>query len=843
MGEIVGRKVETQVIQRELVPGRLVALVGPSGMGKTTLARSCQMERTGRFVECRNLTPADVARELAGLSEATEDEAWFVAAEALAELDVIVFDDIGREFGALDTFRAHWPGAVLTTSQHVVEGKNVSIVPLEAFDVPSLERIKESDAFALFMKTARSVDARFDVDADDIAAIHTIAVRFGGYPLGLALAARRAATVTPRGVLEYLGETDALSDRSRPERHQTVDRAISMSWQSLSTAQMARMYAMSLFQRPVGVDVIAELVAEPLAETLGGIEVLVQEAFVSRARFPVPRELFAHHAVANYAGEGNQSAHAIRTRAMDLAVALAQELPPGFSDDSVFGEGPSLWQWAVTQTELDALEAEEIDALLAAYARWARFTTPSGVDGFAEYLAVLEEKGGSNAWLQRARVGDLGWESAVEAFERSFSLADDAEQRLHTLVAASDVMSALGNFELARAYYVRAEDEGIDHPMLDFVRAKLSPDRRDTALYQRLSEQIESLDQVDLNYLTLCLKAMSFAPVERAPEAGERAIAVARELRSRIWLAKTQLVYVECLGVCGVEFEKSFEYMEEAAQVLTDIDPDRLDQAAPLRAAMYLGAGRAGEAGDLLKDVIARQARPSPTTYRLLRLAEWVDPNCEASTTNVPDAPYITRFATNAYALARFGQLFEAGQADTSSEIIRSSEERLVPFLETLKALIELQGGHEITPEVIQLRIDLRKLLEPPRGSEIGAIALAGFLAARDLPALHRMKLLEACENEVVIASDYSAVRVSGEWVAIASDTSRRLLQALVESEDPLDYDPLAELLYPDETLSWDALQNRVSVAVSRLRRVGLKPYVVKAPDGFVLKGDIRVEG
>jgi hypothetical protein len=93
------------------------------------------------------------------------------------------------------------------------------------------------------------------------------------------------------------------------------------------------------------------------------------------------------------------------------------------------------------------------------------------------------------------------------------------------------------------------------------------------------------------------------------------------------------------------------------------------------------------------------------------------------------------------------------------------------------------------------------------------------------------------------VLNDFSAYCIRGTWFILTKHAvGMALLRALVESEQPLDYHVMGEHLYPGEIVLEDALINRINVHISKLRAEGLKPFLVKKKEGFVLEATVYLE-
>lgn len=75
----------------------------------------------------------------------------------------------------------------------------------------------------------------------------------------------------------------------------------------------------------------------------------------------------------------------------------------------------------------------------------------------------------------------------------------------------------------------------------------------------------------------------------------------------------------------------------------------------------------------------------------------------------------------------------------------------------------------------------------------------------------------------------------------------RRLLLALATAHrarpgEPLPWPALVAAGWPDERILPRAARNRIHVALSRLRRLGLGPWLVHVPDGWMLSPTLDIE-
>lgn len=97
----------------------------------------------------------------------------------------------------------------------------------------------------------------------------------------------------------------------------------------------------------------------------------------------------------------------------------------------------------------------------------------------------------------------------------------------------------------------------------------------------------------------------------------------------------------------------------------------------------------------------------------------------------------------------------------------------------------------------------------------------------------------------VRVAADASVVEVDGERVELGTRKALRgVLRALVEAHggDPLPWDALLAAGWSDERVGAEAGMQRVRVAVSTLRKLGLALVIETVEGGYRLRPDVRVE-
>jgi predicted ATPase/DNA-binding SARP family transcriptional activator len=301
---LIGREALIADAVDEVQPGRVVSLVGPGGVGKTSVARHVAARSVERFVDGAlfvelagvhdpGMVPTAVAvalgarvegdrAELADVVQLVRDRSLLVCldnaehlVDAVAELAGALADDAGI--------------AVLVTSQEVL-----AIASEVVIDVPSLA---PAEAMELFVACARAADRSFAVEAGDAAVVEEICRRLDGLPLGVELVAARARTLAPGQLLAQLDGTTLLGAgrRGAVDRHRTLEAAVRWSYELLDPVRRQVLDRLSVFDAPVDLDGVIAVCADEPDGCTGGRRVVDElDALCSRSLVAVERGEAGH---------------------------------------------------------------------------------------------------------------------------------------------------------------------------------------------------------------------------------------------------------------------------------------------------------------------------------------------------------------------------------------------------------------------------------------------------------------------------------------------------------------------------------------------------------------------
>jgi predicted ATPase/DNA-binding winged helix-turn-helix (wHTH) protein len=278
LARMVGRDEAIEALSRLLASRRFVSIVGPGGMGKTTVAISVAHALLDDFgddiyfvdlgaLSDAALVPSAVASVLGVMMQA-QDPLPGLLAFAAARRILLVLDNCEHVIDAAamlaerlygDAPQAH----ILTTSREALraEGEQVHLlVPLSC--PPDKQGLTAAEAMAssavqLFMERASASGHTADLTDADAAVVASICNRLDGIALAIELAGSRVGAYGLRGTADLLNNRFRLlwqGRRSALPRHQTLNAMLDWSFNLLEERDRRVLLRLAVF---VGVFTLA----------------------------------------------------------------------------------------------------------------------------------------------------------------------------------------------------------------------------------------------------------------------------------------------------------------------------------------------------------------------------------------------------------------------------------------------------------------------------------------------------------------------------------------------------------------------------------------------------------
>ena len=271
LARMVGRDDTVRTIAADLRTDRFVTIVGPGGMGKTTVAVSVAHamaeEFAGRvcFVDVGAITdpwlvPATIASTL-GLAIQTEDALPALMAFLLSARMLLVLDncehliDVTAPLAERIFFDA--PSVhILATSREAlrVEGEHACWLPPLASPVPSSNlkagHILTFPAVKLLVERAAASGGRFELNDANAPLVADICARLDGIALALELVGGRVGTYGVEATLDLLNKRLGLhwqGRRTALPRHQTLHALLDWSYGLLAEPERLVLRRLSIF--------------------------------------------------------------------------------------------------------------------------------------------------------------------------------------------------------------------------------------------------------------------------------------------------------------------------------------------------------------------------------------------------------------------------------------------------------------------------------------------------------------------------------------------------------------------------------------------------------------------
>ena len=267
-------------------PGTVLLLRGPGGIGKSRLAKRCLREHVDRnkgwFVDLADCgTRVEIQHKVASALGVMEASALGETLDSLGAI-VVVLDNCERVSDEVVDLLSSWQNQAPAACWLLTSRGPLGLEDIVEVELPALTT---EEGVELMLDRARARAAGWKPGPGGAAVLRTLAAWLDGLPLALEMAGSQLPTLGIEGIRTRVraGET-ASARRDLPERHLSLDRTISWSWESLSTDARAALRAAGLVRSTVNVECVTALVE---AETNPG---RVRDALEELARSSLLKE-------------------------------------------------------------------------------------------------------------------------------------------------------------------------------------------------------------------------------------------------------------------------------------------------------------------------------------------------------------------------------------------------------------------------------------------------------------------------------------------------------------------------------------------------------------------------
>lgn len=811
MRTLIGRDRELAALVRELERSRLVTVLGPAGIGKTSLARALLARHAdGHFVDLTHAASgaeaaATLAAALGMAAGADEPELSQRVAETLQHHDgaLVVLDNCDGVAPSLSQHLERWLATAptahfLLTSRSALNTPHEVSFELGPLPVPPRDSEALTSAVELFLHEARRVRPDFDGELD---AVREIVRRMEGNPYAVALAASRLGVLSARAVLETLPSTlsGSLAD------------AVEWSWKLLSGAEKDVLARCAVLDGNFGLDAanaIAGVDATQIVDALRAKSLLrVETAPTGEPRFAMHlgvRELslsklsetdrrdalwrLSRHFARKFGDVLRPEAHKPTEREVRARLLDATHLATGAA--FMLAEPPTR-----ESVELAARLLLAMEPMTAARGGHGELTQQmTDLLTIPRVDQLLEPPLVTRLLIARARIGifasrfDDSERDATAALERARLYGDLGEQALAHDALGTAAFYA-GRLDVAHASFAEA------HTLAERARHPIEGDALHGLTWVHLERAELDAAEVTLTQTADFLRTREVTSLHML------------QLEARGWLALERGHGAEAL-----------DHMDHARRVAETLEHRR--------GGAYLAGCRA---------LFALEVREGDGAA----LSELERAGSELRRQGAIRAVALFRLGEGVVHL-RAGRLAEA------------------------RARLDRTARHPSSPDVDRVGDALEGLLQIELASREQGEASAELLAeaeakqgraARDSSVVVRWaaRLLHAALRKARAAAgepapDALVVHTGGEWfvlpraakkVALSRRAAlRRLLSAFIEARHRgsiLTVAALAEAGWPGERMLTAAATNRVHVAIATLRRLGLRDALIHRDGGYGL--------
>lgn len=283
---LIGRELDLKLLHDRVFDTQLFTIVGPAGVGKTSLAVEIGHGLTSAFqsqvafvdfsmLENPALVPSMIAGAM-GIAVQTDDPLAVILGHLRDRPFLLLLDNcehvIEPAARLIERIIDETPQVrVLATSREPLRVRGEHVHRLDALAYPSdpaqlsIEQLFEYSAVQLFCERATAADSSLRIDEEAARLIAGMCQRLDGMALPIELAAVRVATHGVQATAEQLGERFSLGwpgRRTALPRQQTLQATLDWSYDLLSEVEKIVLGRLSVFVGPFSIDAAIHVVAD-----------------------------------------------------------------------------------------------------------------------------------------------------------------------------------------------------------------------------------------------------------------------------------------------------------------------------------------------------------------------------------------------------------------------------------------------------------------------------------------------------------------------------------------------------------------------------------------------------
>lgn len=381
LSTLIGRSATISDLAEDLFRHRLITIVGPAGIGKTSVALAAANAVVNDFDEGACFVDLAVAsseeevlRTIASTLQLTSSIQDFGTAivDRLSQSSILlILDNCEHVIDAVARFTARiLPKAagvhLLATSREALRASGEWIRRLQPLDAPKedssldIDEVLKYPAAQLFYQRALAVQRGFHPKLEDVSCLLRILARLDGVPLSIELAAAQTNVLSLEDIDDQLDQALILlkhGKRTARKRHHTLRAALDWSFNLLSAEESYVFIALSVFTGPFTRDAASSIAAEealPPARVSELLASLVAKSLISCKTTKGATDFSYLHITRNYASERLE---------LDQNVSQVKRRHANYLLSSFQAHASDVRQWALASLKSHSLNQELNNAL------------------------------------------------------------------------------------------------------------------------------------------------------------------------------------------------------------------------------------------------------------------------------------------------------------------------------------------------------------------------------------------------------------------------------------------------------------------------------------------------